>query len=55
MKRAILCQVALVGLVGCGVETANTPIGITESAGTTQTSDANTALTFVSLKVPNMH
>ena len=62
MKRsAILCQIALVGALGCSNGAA--PDATTSESETTTESaaietpagDGAIAATFVSLKVPNMH
>lgn len=57
MKRAILCQVALIGVMGCSAETASvsTSTDTQESVAVAPAQDDSAAtVTFVSLKVPNM-
>jgi hypothetical protein len=59
MKRsAVLCQIALLGLVGCTVQT--TPVADSsprpEAVSVVQApTEDSTSATLVSLKVPNMH
>ncbi len=61
MKRsAILCQLAFVGVLGCSdgaAPDATTPDNepAAESAAMQTPTEDSAAVTFVSLKVPNMH
>lgn len=59
MKRSsILCQIALLGLVGCAPQAdpaAATSTPPTSTEATVATEQSADAVTFVSLKVPNMH
>lgn len=59
-RKASFCLIGLTGLVGCSVESQ--PVANSDPADAavqgeslTIASDTENALTFVSLKVPNMH
>ena len=54
-SKTVLCQIALVGLIGCSepIEPTATSEPGAASVGQT-TTETSTATTFVSLKVPNM-
>ncbi|GAB5401921.1 MAG: hypothetical protein Aurels2KO_01520 [Aureliella sp.] len=63
MKRStLLCQMALVGAIGCSGPApapgpGSSPVSAIEMPDETQTitSEDGTAITWVRLKVPNMH